>query len=294
MSDSAASRVPGELDVNTAFTRIGETFPDLRPRAVRYFAEGNDFRMFEVDSTWLFRFPKRESEVLRLEREVALMDRLAGRLPVAVPCYEFRAPGLAGYRKLDGQPMVGRTAELAFATSLGEFTSALQAIDVTDLTLPGEQDVGGLEQLRAEIRAGLEAARPLLDPAVHNRCAALLDAPAPAPATTPSSLVHNDLYPAHVLLAGDGAIRAVLDWGDAILGDPAVDLALAYFWGGEAFWQEVIGRTACSVDAGTGFEKRARFGGICMAIGHITYGARVQDPAYVKSGLDSLARIDGP
>lgn len=279
-----------ELDAAGARARITAAFPDLRPRDVRYFAEGYDFRMFQVDSDWLFRFPKRAGEVLRLEREVALLDVLAGRLPVAVPEYEYRAPGLAGYRKLDGLNMVGRRAEPAFAASLAEFASALQAIDVGDLPLPGEQDAPGYAQLREDVRKGLAAARPKLEPELHARCASLLDGPLPPPFAGEPRLVHNDLYPEHLLLAADGTIRAVLDWGDAVRGDPAGEFAVAFFRGGDGLLQAALDRYAGEI--GSGFEDRARFGGTCMAISHATYGARTGKADYLRSGIEALERVD--
>ncbi|MFC6847283.1 phosphotransferase [Streptomyces caelestis] len=58
------------------------------------------------------------------------------------------------------------------------------------------------------------------------------------------ALVHGDLGPGH-LLAQDGALTGVIDFGDAHIGDPAVDLAWALNGTSPAFAE------ACSGHRGT-------------------------------------------
>ena len=44
----------------------------------------------------------------------------------------------------------------------------------------------------------------------------------------PGVLLHNDLKPAHIFGRADGRqvrLSAIIDWGDATVGDPAADLA---------------------------------------------------------------------
>lgn len=42
------------------------------------------------------------------------------------------------------------------------------------------------------------------------------------------SLVHGDLNFRNFLVDGDGAVTGVIDWGDAHIGCPAVDISLVY------------------------------------------------------------------
>lgn len=62
--------------------------------------------------------------------------------------------------------------------------------------------------------AGLAALRRL-----ETRC------PATPAAEVPTALVHYDLKGEHLLLAPGGRVSGVLDWTDAVLGDPAEDIA---------------------------------------------------------------------
>ena len=54
-------------------------------------------------------------------------------------------------------------------------------------------------------------------------------------------LVHNDVSAEHILLdEAARAITGVIDWGDVAIGDPAVDLAGVFHWGGPAFVDAVL------------------------------------------------------
>ncbi|MYR63872.1 phosphotransferase, partial [Streptomyces sp. SID625] len=57
---------------------------------------------------------------------------------------------------------------------------------------------------------------------------AQLSAPAAAQLAARSHaavLVHHDLKGEHLVLSPDGRVRGVLDWTDAVIGDPAEDIA---------------------------------------------------------------------
>ena len=64
---------------------------------------------------------------------------------------------------------------------------------------------------------------------------------------TPVTLVHGDLGPAH-LLSQDGALTGVIDWTDARLGDPALDLAWVLYGSPEPF-AEALATTYAVTDA---------------------------------------------
>ena len=44
----------------------------------------------------------------------------------------------------------------------------------------------------------------------------------------PPMMLHGDLHPGNVLLADDGSLAGVIDFGDVGAGDPAVDLAVGW------------------------------------------------------------------
>jgi aminoglycoside phosphotransferase (APT) family kinase protein len=44
----------------------------------------------------------------------------------------------------------------------------------------------------------------------------------------PPMMLHGDLHPGNILLAADGSLAGVIDFGDVGAGDPAVDLAVGW------------------------------------------------------------------
>ena len=44
----------------------------------------------------------------------------------------------------------------------------------------------------------------------------------------PAMMLHGDLHPGNILLADDGSLAGVIDFGDVGAGDPAVDLAVGW------------------------------------------------------------------
>ena len=97
------------IDPNAAAAEIDVQFPELAPSRVHRLGEGCDSVAFEVNATWVFRFPKNADVARRLEVEWATLPMLVGRLPVAIPEFRYRGTPtrtypypFAGYAKLPG------------------------------------------------------------------------------------------------------------------------------------------------------------------------------------------------
>ena len=97
------------LTAKKARAIIIAAFPEFRGARVELLDEGWDFRVFEVDARWLFRFPKREASVAKLNMERKLLSGLGKWVSLPVPSYEYffesnesSIRSFAGYRKLPG------------------------------------------------------------------------------------------------------------------------------------------------------------------------------------------------
>lgn len=277
-----------DLTAEEARDRLRAAFPALRATDVRYLAEGWDFRVFEVDGRWAFRFPKRAECEQALAAEVALLARIADALPVPVPRYEFFAEGVGGYRKLGGQP--ASRARAGWAADFAAFLTALHDLPAAGLGLPvrgAETSPAGYRERLARLLAKVERA---LEPRVLAACRAIVESPAPPPSPGPPVVTHDDLFPEHLLVSADGeAVTGVIDWGDAAIGDPAIDFFVAGHCGGDRFLEDVVGRYAR--DADEGLLDRARDGARWMAARHIIDGVRMKRPDYFAEGLASLTRL---
>jgi aminoglycoside phosphotransferase (APT) family kinase protein len=180
-------------------------------------------RVFEGGTTWAGR---------GVERDLEWLPRLAPLLPVRIPRLAAKGepdegyPGSWGvYDWLPGElPEVGRLADSnSLARQLAAFVLALRAVELR----PGPDSARGssLGRFDAPVRAALPALGAEIDAAAV--LAAWERALAAAPWEGAPVWVHGDLMPANLLLEGT-ALTAVLDWGGAGLGDPAIDLQPAW------------------------------------------------------------------
>jgi aminoglycoside phosphotransferase (APT) family kinase protein len=226
---------PWEAEVALDETRVralvGGAVPELQGASVVRVGEGWDNTAWRVGERWLFRFPRRQAVADLVPGEVALLGVLAGRLPLPVPRPVHVCPArdgfpwpFVGYTHVPGREALGRVHpdDVGLAEQIGVFLRALH-----DTAPPMGVPVDTLGRLDvARMRGRLEARRALLGdllvPAVEARLSAAETVP-------PDGVVlcHGDLYGRHVLVDAGGA-SGVIDWGDAHLGEPAVDLSIAW------------------------------------------------------------------
>jgi aminoglycoside phosphotransferase (APT) family kinase protein len=179
--------------------------------------DGWDYKVLILDDSWVVRWPRHPLAVEEIAHEVALLPVLGPLLPVEVPQFEYvsRQPWLVVYRLIRGNPLVDEDAE-----GVRAFLDALHAVEVDDVPAPRPDWLETYRQQAAEFR---RAVLPLLDPDERSRGEALLAEVETLTGFQPA-LTHSDLGPSH-LLARDGRLVGVIDWGDARIGDPAIDYA---------------------------------------------------------------------
>jgi aminoglycoside phosphotransferase (APT) family kinase protein len=68
---------------------IASQFPQLAGAPVKPLATGWDNTVYEVAGQWVFRFPRRAMALPGVEREIAVLPRIAPHLPLAIPVPEF-------------------------------------------------------------------------------------------------------------------------------------------------------------------------------------------------------------
>jgi aminoglycoside phosphotransferase (APT) family kinase protein len=180
--------------------------------------DGFDFKVIVVDDTWVIRLPRRDGVLPALETEIAILPTLAEVLPVEVPRFEHvsREPPFVVYRIIRGTPLVDEDCD-----GVRAFLDALHSVNVW--TLPVQQ-IDWVESYRAQCGAFEELVLPLLDDALRREARALFDEVDSLAGFEPA-LVHADLGPEHMLVR-ERRLAGVIDWGDARIGDPALD----YSW----------------------------------------------------------------
>jgi hypothetical protein len=200
---------------------------------------GLDHRAYAVGDRLVARFGD------GVEREAALLDQIASRLPLPVPEPVIVGEGVVVQRRIPGRPLLElpRVERVRFAGPLLEFVTAVHALEAVDAPRDDTAPQAWLDELDAP---GLVA-------------------PAPAERLV---FIHGDLGAEHVFVDGD-RITGVIDWGDAAIGDPAID-------------QGRLMR-----DLNVPGDERARFYAICTALEDLEYGV----PLYVENAREALTAL---
>ena len=210
---------------------LAEQFPKLDASSARLLGEGWDNSVWVVEEQWAFRFPRRGVALPGVERELALLPRLAPLLPVPIPepCFvgepseRFAWPFFGASRLDGGEPAdtaLGDDDLIELGGELGRFLHVLHRVEL-DVALPVDP-LG-----RGDMAKQLEMARKQFDAAEIEAASSLFESARDLDPPTTAVLVHGDLHLRHVLVE-HGALAGVIDWGDACLGDPSIDLQIAW------------------------------------------------------------------
>jgi aminoglycoside phosphotransferase (APT) family kinase protein len=231
------------IDASLVRALLEEQFPELDASSARLLAEGWDNAVWVVEERWAFRFPRREIAVPLVARELAVLPRLAPLLPIPVPAPQligapserfprpfFGAQLLPGRELADVELSDGARDELC--APLGEFLRALHAPGVREQADPDRRlplDPNGRADMAVRVPRTRERFAALADLTREELRAAerILREAERLPPSSAHALVHGDFHVRHVLVE-DGRVSGVIDWGDVCVGDPSIDLQLAW------------------------------------------------------------------
>lgn len=224
-------------DPQTAAALIAAQFPDYAHLPVLPVDwQGWDNTTYRLGESAKLRLPTAKSYEAAVEKEVAMLAHLAGRLPVAVPVpIGLGQPGplfpyaFSLWSWLDGAPMRDRSEVdfIALASDLAGFLAALGAADPGPTPPAGAQNFhrgGDLVVYEAETLATIAALGSRID---GDACRAIWQAARASRWEQPPVIVHGDVAVGNLLLR-DGRLSAVIDFGSAGIGDPASDLVIAW------------------------------------------------------------------
>lgn len=232
---------------------------DLTTTATELDVSGLDFLVVHArdaaGTPWIVRTPRRAEVVAAARGEARALRLVAPRLPAAVPDWRVHTDDVIAYPRLPGTPAItvdpvtgphwhvidAAAPPDAFLDSLADVLAALAAIPVADAAAAG-LPVKAIDDVRAAFARSADDVRAALAPpdALWARWQRWLADDACWPPF--AALVHGDLHPGHLLLADDGRVTGVLDWTEAHVGDPALDLVAFVGGFGRAALDRLIAR----------------------------------------------------
>ncbi len=227
------------VSINETLVRqlIDTQFPQWADLFIHPVAKsGWDNRTFHLGDHMLVRMPSAADYALQVEKEQRWLPKLAPHLPLPIPVpLALGVPSQnypwhwSVYRWLEGESAASAPIHNIndFATSLGQFLTALQSIDVSNGPVAGPHSFyrgGALSIYDAETRQAIETLKHKIDTntATHVWETALATDWNQSPVW-----VHGDISTGN-LLVKNGQLSAVIDFGQLCVGDPACDLAIAW------------------------------------------------------------------
>ncbi len=278
------------LSPEEARALIEGQLPALRPVRLELLGVGWDNTAYRVNEAWVFRFPRRKAAAELIRSEARILPLLAPQLPLPVPVpVHLGAPAgdypypFSGYPWLPGRTACRcrwtEAARAALAEPLGRFLAVLHRLPVDPAArawAPGDDLHRSDLARRAEgVREGLLALAgrvPEVD--VHALASRVGELVSAAPHAAPPCWVHGDLYARHLLVDAGRRLGGVIDWGDVHLGDPALDLSIAFTFLPPAA-RETFRTAYGGVDPATW--RRAEFRALHYGVLLTRYGAETGD-----------------
>ncbi|MDL2342630.1 aminoglycoside phosphotransferase family protein [Deinococcus sp. MIMF12] len=287
-----------ELETDTDLVRclLAAQFPQWADLPVRVFASaGSEHAIYRLGDDLAVRLPRIPEAAGQVEKELAWLPRLAPRLPLKVPVpLALGQPGegypltWGVYRWLPGEP--------AFREHLTDFPQAARDLAAFLRALQGVDTAGG----PVADPTGGERGAPLLsrDAFTRENIAALPDdldrvtltaaweAALQAPVWDKAPVwIHGDLKSDN-LLAENGRLSAVIDFGALRAGDPACELAVAWNWldaESRGVFREAVACDGATWDRGRGWA-------LSIAAAEIPYYLHT-NPAMVARSRYALSQV---
>ena len=247
---------PDLHDLEAIRVEIIRIAPEMGRRSIAWLGEGMDSVAVLVGDALVFRFPKHVDAALGVRREMALLPRLAPRLSVSVPRFEYvgqhSGTGLpfVGYELIRGEPLhrplhdgLPELTRDGLLRDLATFLDAVHSFPVEDAVACGVASNGERGDYLDDLRSARDQVFPLLDDDVRRHVESQLEAflEDDANFAHAPTLLHADLWPEHVLFSrGVERLSGIIDFGDISIGDPDYDLAFLALRLGPDFVAELL------------------------------------------------------
>jgi aminoglycoside phosphotransferase (APT) family kinase protein len=222
---------------------IESQFPELAPITLELVGEGWDNIVYRVNRNYVFRFPRRQIGSTLVAVEEKILPLLNHRLPLPIPKLLFFGKPTPEYRWsfLGYNFLQGRSACAAhlnnlqreeLAVPLAQFLKTLHAIPEQEaLNLGAQYDKLGKLNVPFRYPQAQQNIAKIREIGLFDNCDALLEileTLKDLQDTGKKTLAHGDLYARHLLVDKHHQLSGIIDWGDAHVGNPAIDLQIIF------------------------------------------------------------------
>ncbi|TCS93880.1 phosphotransferase [Hazenella coriacea] len=278
-----------------------ETTFSLSITNIKEIQEGWDFVVIEVNSEWMFRFPRRASGLQQLKKEIAILPLVDSVLPVQVPRYEYihldSNQPYGGYKKINGTPLSNVSLNTfnpnRFALQIGRCLTALHTINYSD-SRSNLLEIWPPEKWQSQYQKDYERLEhegfPLISPHVRRQLQVKWKEFLSQPQffSFQPCFIHKDLTENHLLLNGE-QLSGIIDWGDACVGDPALDFAGLESFFGNSFTSQLIKHYRGMADPY--FSERVRFYNEWIHVHHLFHAIEEKRQDLLHTSILKLERI---
>ena len=226
-----------KLDTAQVATIVSEN-TDLSVSDVNFLGAGWDFYNWLVNGCWVFRFPKRHSDIDTLVQEQRILNQLV--LPIKTPRFQFwveRPKGFhkpfAGYAYLPGFPLLESACDACdletIGRTIGEVLTELHQQSLTPPRIPADPLslwTEGFDEIVNKAQADLDAD-------IECQIRDAMSSYRFRERTKHQVTAHNDLGVEHILMHDRERVTALIDWADCATANGFVDFAGIWAWGGD-------------------------------------------------------------
>lgn len=277
---------------------IEAQFPQLMPVSIAELGKGFDNTVFIVNDMYVFRFPRREIAVQLLSIENQLLPLLVRQLNIIIPepiffgqaTKDYKWP-FTGYKHVQGDSpgVLSDESRNLSAVPLALFLKKLHQFPIDQAEKMGiphdrfeRMNIGKRKEMLVEnIKKAADLQLVEKDQAALDWLSTMKE----TKLNTPITLVHGDCHIRNILVNKEGVISGIIDWGDTHLGNPAIDLSIAYSFlpqsGREQFFQK-YGEVSDEL------KMVAKFFAIYVGFILLLYGHDIKEDQLVASAKESI------
>jgi aminoglycoside 2''-phosphotransferase len=291
------------IDTDNAIKLIQHNFPQVAVQTALPITRGWDSFVLEVNGELIFRFPMRKDVIVSLQKEMSLLPILEQELSVPIPHFAYIGQRDAnypfmfvGYRKLGGIALEDENITLdqlvALTPALATFLNELHSFPVAQAVQVGVHDhtpVQWQERYHDRYIDLQMRVFPLLDEELRTKSERLWEEflHDGTILTFQPVLIHCDLACEHIFCDPARAVlTGVIDWGDATIGDPALDFVGLHNGRGREFTKHVLACYKGTIDAA--FWKRMDFYLCYGPYSELLYGVYSSSEKFIAKGREGL------